>query len=217
MDSGSRSPLGLAAKGCLALLVGSGVVLVAFVFVGQRVARDVREQAADPALRLARVRELLRTDDLPDGFSPALGVRVPLLGRVVVLEREPRSQGVCLVLRGRSAPSVEWDDEMDRLLAVGGLALEPGASVSDGELPFDGSTLVYRVLRARLTPGTGEATPVLAALVHERCPLSRDSLRGVWIEPDPLAAGPVPRDGLSGTPADPQAVLRLFGSFRPCS
>jgi len=216
MESGSRSPLSVAGTGCLALLAGSTLVLMAFVFVGQRVARDVRAQAADPALRLARVRELLRTDELPDGFSPALGVGVPLLGRVIVLERDPRADGVCLALRGRSTPSVEWDDEMDRLLAVRGLELEPGAQVSGGELSLDGSTLVYSVIRARLTRGSGTAAPVLAALVHERCSASRDTLRGVWIEPDPLAAGPVPEDGLSGTPADPEAVSRLFGAFRTC-
>ena len=55
---------------------------------------QIRRQTNDPSLRLAAVRQLLRARELPEGYRAVLGVSVPLLGRVAVLESSLERVGV---------------------------------------------------------------------------------------------------------------------------
>jgi hypothetical protein len=228
MPSRPRSPWKIAGFGCAALLVAVAVALVAFLFVGQRMARRVREQTVDPALRSTRVQEVLPAPAWPAGYEPVLGISVPLLGRVAVLERPPATPGpgdeigsrgrFLYLVRGRSDRVERRGDDLERLLDLRGLEVERGGPVASGELTVGETVLVYRTIRARLTARPRGAWPVLAALVDVRCPDAGKTVRfGAWIEPDPASGRPPEESDLAGTPADPEAIRRFMASFRFCS
>jgi len=216
MQDPPRSFWGLAGFGCVALIVVSVVAFVAFIVVGNRMARSVRAQAADPELRLASARELLRTAELPEDYAPVLGVSVPLLGQVVVLER-PEPLGIFLYLHGPSGLTPERDDRLRRLLDVRGVALEKPVSLAEGEIAEAGRTLLYRSVRAHLAERPHGERSVLAALVEVRCGMEAETTRlGVWIESDPDSWLPPDDLDFAGTPADPQAIQTFFAAFDLC-
>ena len=125
MQQRPRSPWKLVRLGCAAFALVTVVTIVVFLFVGHRMARNVRAQMDDPALRLASAREVLHTASLPDGYAATLAITVPLLGRVVVLEGPQRRLFLYLESRG-SEPTDNWAEDLDRLLGVRGLEIEPG-------------------------------------------------------------------------------------------
>jgi hypothetical protein len=227
MQPRRRSPWSFVAMGCAALLLAAAVAFIAFFFVGQRVARSVRAQTIDPSLRLARVQELLHATDLPDGYEPALGLSVPLLGQVAVLESPPAGVGpgaeigrrkfFFYLVRSRSDRSDTWSDAFERLLDLRGLDFQPGEPVAQGSLTVGSGALVFRTERARMKARPRGEWPVLAALVEVDCADSPEAERfGAWIEPDPAPGLPVEEVDLSGTPADPDAIRDFLSFFRLC-
>lgn len=227
MQPQHRSPWRFVAIGCAALLVAAAVAFVAFLFVGQRAARGVREQTIDPALRLARVQELLHATELPDGYAPAMGLTVPLLGQVVVLESAPVDVGpdtevghrkfFFYLVRSQSDRSDTWSDGFDRLLDLRGLDFQPGETVAQGTLGASSATVVFRTERARIKARPRGEWPILAALVEIDCPAATETERfGAWIEPDPAPDLPLKEVDLSGTPADPDAIRDFLSFFRLC-
>jgi hypothetical protein len=227
MEPKRRSPWTWVGPGCAVLLVAAAVTFVAFLFVGQRVARSVRAQTNDPALRLARVQDLLRASDLPDGYAPALGLSVPLLGKVAILESPSASVGPTAELerrkfffylvRGKSDRSDMWGDAFDRLLDLRGLDFQPGETVAQGRFTAGLMALAFRTERALMQSRPRGEWPVLAALVEIDCPGVADTQQvGVWIEPDPAPDLAVEEVDLSGTPADPEAIRHFLSYFRLC-
>jgi hypothetical protein len=227
MERRQASAWTLAGIGCAALLAASVVAFIVFLVVGQRMARSVRVQTADSALRRARVQELLRATELPDGYAPALGVTVPLLGRVAVLEgpatvsaaddAAARRKLFLYLEHARANKTGEWSEDLDRLLDVRGLEIERGEPLAGGTLVEGDRNLVYRTIRARLKGRPRGEWPVLAALVDVRCPDGAETVRfGAWLEPDPAPGWSAEEVDLAGTPADPEAVRRFMSHFRLC-
>jgi hypothetical protein len=217
MQRESRSPWSFVRIGCVALLAASAVAFVAFIFVGQRMARSIREQMADPGLRLAKVRELLGATELPEGFEPALGVSVPLLGQVAVLEGAAEPSKLFLYLHSRSASADGWRDELHRLLDLRGLEIEPGELLAEGQLAVRERMLTYRSIRARLKQRPRGEWSVLATLVEVRCREEEEAVRfGAWIEPDPTPERTPEEPDLAGTPADPEAIGEFMSFFNLC-
>jgi hypothetical protein len=221
------SPWTFVALGCAAVLVTAAVAFTAFLFVGHRVARTVRAETIDPALRLAKVRDLLHATDLPDGYAPALGLSIPFLGKVAVLESPPARMGpdadvehrrfFFYLVRSRSDRSDTWSDAFDRLLELRGLDFGPGEIVAQGRLSVGSEALVFRTERAWLKARPRGESPVLAALLEIECPAANETERfGAWIEPDPAPDLPVEEVDLSGTPADPAAIRHFLSYFRLC-
>lgn len=227
MQPQRRSPWTFVVLGCTALLVAAAVAFVAFLVVGQRVARGVRAQTIDPALRLASVQELLHATDLPDGYAPTLGLSVPLLGQVAVLESAPVDVGpdtevghrkfFFYLVRSGSDRSDTWSDGFDRLLDLRGLDFQPGETVAQGTLGVGSAEVAFRTERARIEARPRGEWPVLAALVEVDCPTPNETERfGAWIEPDPAPDLPAEEVDLSGTPADPDAIQAFLSFFRLC-
>ena len=218
--SRDRSPWNLAGVGCAALLVSLTLAFLAFLFAGQRMARSVQAQMADPDLRRTKAEALLRAEALPAGYEATLSLSVPMLGRVAVLEQGAPERGLFLYLesRGFSPPAEPGDERFQRLLDVRGLRLDPGEPVASGELAIGAQVLGYRTRRGRLWhPPDGERD-VLLALVDIECrPLDKITRLGVWIGADPAPARPVDGLDLSGTPADPEALRAFLSAFRFCN
>jgi hypothetical protein len=224
MQKRPGSPWKLVRLGCAALVLATGIAIVVFLFVGDRMAREVREQMDDPAMRSATAREFLHAESLPEGYTATLAIVVPLLGRVVVLEGDQQPLGdngelgpsrLFLYLESRgSEPSDSWAEDLDRLLEVRGLELEPGLQLTDGKI----ETLAYRTVRARLRQRPQGEWSVLVALVDVRCSAEEKIVRfGVWIEPDPVPGWPAEEIDYTGTAADPSAIGDFMSGFRFCT
>jgi hypothetical protein len=223
MQPRRRSPWKFVGLGCGALVAAAVVAFVAFLYVGQRMAREVREQMTDRSSRRTAVRELLGVTRFPEGYEPVLGLSVPLLGRVAILEGSqdaPGStpRGMFLYLdRAQSRRPAGQDDDLRRMLALRGLAFERVEPLASGRLPVGDATFAYRTLRARIETRAGSGWPALAALVDFRCPLPDDRVRyAAWIEPAPGPDAPTSEDPLADTPADPEALVAYLSHFRPC-
>jgi hypothetical protein len=178
----------------------------------------------DPALRLASALEVLHAERLPDGYAATLAITVPLLGRVVVLEGPQQPLGdngelgpsrLFLYLESRGSESTDsWAEDLDRLLEVRGLELEPGPLLTNGKI----ETLAYRAIQARLRQRPQGEWPVLAALVDVRCSADEEIVRfGVWIEPDPAPGWLAEEIDYTGTAADPAAIREFMSGFRFCT
>jgi len=210
------------------LLAATAIAALIFLLVGQRLARGVRAQSLAPALRAAEVRERLPGESWPRGYQPALGITVPLLGRVAVLESAPTPLGpgdeagprklFIYLERSGSGPSGRGSDHLERLLDLRGLEIERGGPVANGKLESAHRVLVFRTIRARLQARPRGSWSALIALVDVRCPGDDETLRfGAWIEPDPSLGLPPPEAGLEGTPADPRAIREFMAAFRICA
>ncbi len=214
-----RSPWKLVGVGCAASLISLILAFAAFLFVGQRMARSVKAQMADPDLRRTKAEALLRAEALPAGYEATLSLSVPMLGRVAVLEQRSPDRGLFLYLesRGSGPPAEPGDERFQRLLDVRGLRLDPGEPVAGGELAIGEQVLDYRTSRGRLWhPPEGERD-VLLALVDIECrPPQKIARLGVWIGADPAPGRPVDALDLSGTPADPEAIRAFMSAFRFC-
>jgi hypothetical protein len=207
----------------LAALASLATVVV-FVVAGQRMVEKIRLQTNDPSRRLAAARQLLRARELPQGYRPVLAVPVPLLGRVAVLESSLERVGASGVVAPRElflylerdgfGEDAAAGEDLDRLLDVRGLTLEPGRLLEEGELDLGGQQLSYSALRARLKRPPQASWPVVAARIDVRCPAPDEISRlAVWLVLDPAPGRPLES---AGTPADPEALGRLMESFALC-
>jgi hypothetical protein len=212
--------------GCLLLLAVGVVALGVFVMMGRRVERQVKRQALDPAVQLARAQELFGVDRLPAGFQVRLVAKVPLLGRVGALELPAvgdeflveRAREMLLALRSDESLEVGAEDQaLVRLLAVRGLSLEHERVVDAHGWSLGASRIEQRALRATLRwkPDGGRA--VLASIAEFTCRPADERRRVMlWIVTDPAPGRELePLDG-QGTPADRTAVEQMFSRFDPC-
>ncbi len=214
-----RSPWKLVGVGCVASLISLMLAFAAFLFVGQRIARSVKAQMADPDLRRTTAEAVLQTETLPDGYEATLGLLVPMLGRVAVLERRAPGRGLFLYLESRGAQSrAELDGKrFRRLLSVRGLRLDRIEPVAAGTLAIGAHALSFRAIRGRLwQPPEGEWDAVVTLVDVEYRPAQRIARLGVWIEADPAPGGQVDALDFSGTPADPETLRAFLSAFRFC-
>jgi len=222
--SEQRSPWAWVGIVCVLAGLAALATVVAFVVTGQRMVDQIRLQTSDPSLRLAAVRELLRARELPEGYRAVLGVSVPLLGRVAVLESSLERVGPSGVVAPRelflylerdgSGEDAAASEDLERLLDVRGLTLEPGRLLGEGELDLDGQRLRYSASRAWLKRPPQASWPVVAARIDVHCPVPDGISRlAVWLVLDPAPGGPLEPDG---TPADPAALGEFMESFALC-
>ena len=220
MQERDRSPWRLVWVACAASLISLILAFAAFFFVGQRMARSVKAQMADPALRRTKAGAVLHAEAFPGGYRATLGLSVPMFGRVAVLEQGSPDRGLFLYLesRGAQARAEPHGERFRRLLDVRGLRLDSGEPVAAGDLVIGAQALSFRTSRGRLhEPPEGE-WDALVALVDIECRPSQKIARfGVWIEADPAPDHPVDALDLSGTPADPEAIRTFLSGFRFCN
>ena len=205
--------------GCAGSLIALILAFAAFLLIGQRMARSVKAQMADPDLRRTTAEAVLQAETFPDGYEATLGLLVPLLGRVAVLERRSPDRGLFLYLESRGAQSrAELDGErFRRLLGVRGLRLDRVEPVTAGTFAIGAHALSFRASRGRLwQPPDGEWDVLLALFEVECRPAQKIARLGVWIEADPAPGGQVAALDFSHTPADPEALRAFLSTFRLC-
>ena len=84
--------LKLAMIGCGAIVLLGGIAAVALGLWAARGLKNLEAELKDPVARTAKVKEMLGTDHIPEGYNAMLGVRIPLLAEIVILTDEPPDQ-----------------------------------------------------------------------------------------------------------------------------
>ena len=83
--SEGRSPWFYVLGGCAVLVVVFGVAIVAAAVFGCKKAKEIEQTLHDPEKRTETALEVLRTDELPEGWRPLFAGSIPLLGEMAML------------------------------------------------------------------------------------------------------------------------------------
>ncbi len=77
------------ALGCFGLVVLVGIGIAALVWWGAQKAAEIEEQIKDPVAREAKVKEMLGTQTLPEGYYAGFAMRIPFAMDMVILSDKP--------------------------------------------------------------------------------------------------------------------------------
>lgn len=228
-----RSPWLYVGIGCA---VAAGIVASAAAtlgVLGYRWAKRTEMELKDPDTRLARVRQVLGCEALPEGYHPVVALSVPFLTELAVLSDRPVAIG-----ENSGAPFGERGFVYVKVLAAGqddrdlrdyfeGKTNDPEVLrrhrirvrtrelLGRGLIEGRGQTLLYLAQRGdvELSEHRGRG---LTSLILVDCPQDSTLRIAIWFGPDP-ASGPERGDAvLAGTPADPSALGEFMGHFRFC-
>jgi hypothetical protein len=227
-DDGSRSSWIWVAWGCGGCLVLTGLVLVALIFAGVHMVKNIESEMNDPVAREAKAREVLGVESIPAGYFPILTFSVPFVFDTVVLgDQPPGERGELSDATERVFVYVElirgdrqWKRYADggdpsAVLEQQGIRMHRGEEIGRGEVTVHGLPIDYISQRGELTVHDHEFEGI-STFVFIRCPNSKRMRAGVWNQPDPDEATPVGEVDFSGTNADPEVIRAFLSNFDFC-
>lgn len=232
--------------GCLgALVLAVGALLAAGAF-GYRKVKQLEAEIKDPQARAAKVRGILGTEHLPEGYHAVMGMSVPFVMDMAMLsDVEPdfrdgrQQQQVVLGQRGfiylrvlaagqdrqqlRDYFEGRTDDaEVLRRnhIRVG----RRGEVIRRGVLDMDeGAKLMYLAERGEVDVAQSRMQGITTMMLLDCRHDDKRQRFGIWFGPEPRAAEAkggagtaAARADLAGTPADEDAIRDFMGHFDLC-
>lgn len=229
--------------GCLgALLLAVGAVLAAGAF-GYRKVKQLEAEMKDPQARTAKVRRILGTDHLPEGYHAVMGMSVPFVMEMAMLSdvepdfRDGRRRGglgrrgfiyVRTLSSGNDRQQLRdyfegRTDDADVLrrnhIRIG----RRGEVLRRGLIDMaEGEKLMYLAQRGELDMAESRAQGITTMMLLD-CQGDTRQRFGIWFGPEPAAL--VGKGGageslatadLAGTPADEDAIRDFMGHFSLC-
>jgi hypothetical protein len=214
--------------GCL---IGGAVLVLATTvcgFVVYRWGKGLEADLRDPGSRRARVLEILRGDELPEGYHAMVAVRIPLLLETAILtDREAISEDEPPELGERGLIYFAIRDfggdrrDLDAFFA-GELAdpevlerhhvdVDLGERVAQGEVERSPHPIRWVTHHGNVSSDQARGRHEgLITLLQVRCGDEGYNRIGLWFGPQPEGDDP------AGSVADPDAVARFVGHFRFC-
>lgn len=229
--STKKSPWVYVAIGCGAItVVGVLVAILAVVWIG-KTTKDMVDDMKDPVARAENVKRLLGAEALPEGYYPALAMKVPFIMEMAILSDEPvgddgpqdgdlDGQGFMYFrlptkinsdLRDYFEGRTDDDSVFDRNHIQ--LDLESKELLSRGSFQINGQDVYFVSQLGSFSTEQGRAEGIHAVIMID-CPQDEKMRLGLWFYE-------LPEDGSDsadylGTPADPDAVEAFMGHFRVC-
>ncbi len=210
--------------GCCLFLV---IVAIAIAVAGTLAIRaatgfahELAADVADPEVRRERALQILRPRDLPDGYQPIAGFRIPLLLEVAALadrsadDRDGKEPlfvyfNAASFLRPRTEDWREGWLDVATMGSGSGLGVDLGEELDRGELTLEGATAEYLVHRGSVELGEERRRGVLT-LIKIDCQADRRFRGALW-----TAAGDWD-DTAAAHPARERATAAFLGSFDLC-
>ncbi|MCH9651008.1 MAG: hypothetical protein K0U98_22485 [Deltaproteobacteria bacterium] len=218
--------------GCVVVLALGAAVVGGITFWGYKKAQEFK----DPVARGRSVGEILGSTELPEGYFPILGLKVPWVMHFAVLTTEEPRFGD----EGNAEASVESAEEREfiyvkflrpmkeaqeledffegriddpSVLDDSNIHVDIDEVVRRGALQLAAFEARYVVTRARVETNETESEG-LTILVSFDC--TEDSLTrvGIWTGPEPV--GGVESGNLVGTPGDETEIRAFLGHFSVC-
>lgn len=81
------------ALGCFGIIVLIGIGIAILFWWGAQKAQEIQEQIKDPVAREAKVKEMLGTETLPEGYYAGFAMRIPFAMDMVILSDKPPEVG----------------------------------------------------------------------------------------------------------------------------
>jgi hypothetical protein len=235
MAEGKTSPWVWIGCGCLLALFLIVAVIGGMIFMGVSWVRNVEETMSDPVKRTERVREILDTDELPEGYNAIAAMSVPLFADVAILgTNEPDAEGRVremgdrgfIYMRMKLAMGQKEQELRDFLegktdkapdiVLKSNIRMDTEDVVKRGTMELEDSTVVYSAYRGDIDVEhkTGRG---LASMAMIQCPDDHRIRLCIWFGPDPSQGGSLEEADLSGTPADEAALADFLSHFAFCN
>lgn len=213
--------------GCL---VVTGIAVILFVGIGilsYRWVQETRQTLTDPDRRAEKIRELLGTEALPEGYHPNFAITLPLVAEVAVLsdreasdDPEPdfdergfiyasvrdfggQREKLRDFVEGRTDENefldgIHVDVDIDLDMDEGDPLSQGGFSLPQGQLTF----VSYRAVTRPRRRGRRLRHESVAALFSVECETDKRLKLGIWFGPDPSAEAAAEEAGEVPEPAE---------------
>jgi hypothetical protein len=233
--------VGIGCLGAVVLAVGAVLALGAF---GYRKVKQLEAEIKDPQARTEKVRRILGTRHLPEGYHAVVGMSVPFVMDMAMLSdvepdfregRQPATLGRrgFIYLRTLSAGKDRQElrdyfegrtDDADVLRRNNIRIGRRGEVLRRGALDMDADTKVmYLAQRGELDMAASRAQGITTIMLLDCAAQDSRQRFGIWFGPEPEALAGKGGAGesltaadLAGTPADEAAIREFMGHFGLC-
>jgi len=235
MAEGKTSPWVWIGCGCLLALVLIVGVLGGMIFMGVSWVKDIEETMSDPVKRADRVKEILDTDELPEGYNAIAGITIPLFAELAVLgTNEPDDHGQLDELGERgfvymkmklSMAEKEQElrdflegktDKSPDIVLQSNIRMDTEEVIRRGSFELDDSNVIYSAYRGDIDV-ENKSGQGLASMAMIQCPGEHRIRLGIWFGPDPTDGESLEEADLTDTPADEQALKDFLSHFDFCN
>jgi hypothetical protein len=233
-EQGKTSPWVWVGCGCLGALGLIVAVVAGGVFMAYRWGKGIEQTLKDPVARTETVKEILGSDELPEGYHAAIGFSVPLFAEIAMLstkELQPGQPHDDLGERGFVYLKLKWpmpdkeqelrdfmqgkSEESPDIFVQSNIRIDSDEVIARGEMKLDGADVHYAVNRGDLDVDGNQAEG-LATMMMIDCTEDSRIRVGILFGPDPAEGGPVENVDLTGSPADESALLGFLSHFDLC-
>lgn len=233
MAEKKTSPWVWFAVGCGGIVVVGVLVLAVVIGFGVREARKIGAELKDPDKREARALEILGADELPEGYSVALAISLPLVIDFVMLTDRPPTAGEEvdpgfdesglwyqeIIGMGRRYDEArayfagESDDAS--VLRDAGVNVNVDEILDRGTFEQGDRTMMYIVLRGGLST-QGQSHEGMMTITLIDCPGDSRGRFSMWFGPDPDPTAAPGEVDLTGSVGDPARIAAIHEGFDVC-
>ena len=218
----------------VALGCGAGLVLIAlvvggFIFWGAQKVKQFEADLKDPLAREQRVKEILGTETLPEGYYAGVGLSVPFLFEMASLSREPVAEGkepkdmdfiyMRMLHLGKQDQELRdffnGTNDNPSVLRENNINVDIDDVVNRGELQIDDQDILWLTSRGRIQTGATRSGD-MATIMMIRCPNDKNMRLGIWVEDQQVEHNEDGTPQLEGTVGDPVKVEEFMRHFSVC-
>jgi hypothetical protein len=221
--------------GCLVSVFLIIAVIIAIGAWGFSQVRELARAMEDPTIRSDMARDMLATDELPDGYNTMVALSIPFLVETVILtDREPDEDGridrfgergfiyVKTLSMGDQEQELrdffEGETDDSQLLNQSSIRVNAREFIDRGSIEESGRTLRWVSYRGEVgNRGQNDFGEGLNAMIMFECPGAERVRMGIWFGPDPDPDTPADQTDFTGTVADPAEIQQFVAGFDVCS
>jgi hypothetical protein len=218
--------------GC-AVVVALAVAGTAVVgYFGYRTVKRLEAEQKDPEARVAKAREVLGAESLPEGYGVVVSFSIPFVMDVAVLsDRKAEKDGqihgfdhrgfvfVRVLSAGRDQQQLrdyfEGRSDDSSVLTRNNIRIRAREVLEKGKVSVAGQDVLYLVQRGE-TSFQGESREGLTTLMLAECGTDSRLRFGIWFGEDPHPEEKATPALLAGTVGDPDALRDFLGHFHFC-
>ena len=214
---------------CAALVVIGLIAVTVIGFMGVRRAQEWGESFEDPELRAQNVREVLNSEEFPDGLNPLFAMSVPFgVMELAILTSDDFGDGPptglgeagMLYMSSRFINEGRLRDFSEgragtEVLRDSNINIDFEEFLGRGTFQTSGGEVLWSAHRGEFDIDQGSASGIQNFAVFD-CDGDQRARFAIWFTPDTTPETPAEELDLAGTPADPARAREFFDHFSIC-